>query len=125
MTSLVALAFRFGVVGLGSVSIYFIALYILRPLIDSTIGLTAAAYVISAVFNFTLQNFFTFRAQGVHIGKVIKYLAMHGICLTINSGLMYIFVDLAGQNLYLSQLVTTSLVTVVSFLMSYNFVYKD
>lgn len=124
-TSLMGLAFRFGVVGLGSVGVYFIALILLRPVIDSTIWLTAAAYIISAVFNFILQNFFTFRASGVHLGKVLKYIGMHGICMTINSGLMYVFVDLAKQNLYLSQIVTTGVVAVVSFLISYSYVYKD
>ncbi len=124
-TSLMGLAFRFGVVGLGSVGVYFIALILLRPVIDSTIWLTAAAYIISAVFNFILQNFFTFRASGVHLGKVLKYIGMHGICMTINSGLMYVFVDLAEQNLYLSQIVTTGIVAVVSFLISYSYVYKD
>ena len=125
MTSLLALAFRFGVVGLGSVGVYFIALMLLRPVIESTIALTAAAYVISAVFNFMLQNFFTFRAAGVHLGKVVKYIGMHGICMIINSGLMYVFVDQWGQNLYLSQIATTGVVAAVSFVLSYSYVYKD
>ncbi|WP_157994794.1 GtrA family protein [Paracoccus tegillarcae] len=119
------LAFRFGLVGLGSVGVYFIALYLLRPLLDSTIALTAAAYVISAVFNFILQNFFTFRGGAVHSAKVVKYMLMHILCMTINSSAMYLLVDIAGQKLYLSQLITTGIVAIVSFVLSSRYVYRD
>lgn len=118
-------AFRFGLVGLGSVGVYFAALYVLRPFIDGTIVLTGTAYLISAVFNFILQNSFTFRSRTVHSGKVLKYVAMHGLCMTINSCMMYLLVDLAALNLYVAQLITTTIVAVVSFGLSARYVYKD
>ena len=124
-SNLIWLIARFGVVGVGSVGVYFAALYLLRPTIEDTIFLTATAYLISTVFNFLLQNFFTFRSQTVHARKLLKYGLMHALCLSLNSTTMFLLVDLAGQNLYLAQLLTTGLVTVVSFFLSSRYVYKD
>lgn len=119
------LTVRFGLVGLGSVGVYFIALFLLHPVIDNTITLTGTAYVISAIFNFILQNFFTFRAEKIHSGKVVKYILMHGLCMVINSTVMYLLVDQAGQNLYVSQAITTAIVAAVSFALSSLYVYKE
>lgn len=125
ITAFMWLLIRFGVVGLGSIAVYFLVLYLLNGKIADTIILTGVAYVTSAVFNFVLQNYFTFKAKGVGAGRVLKYVLMHLLCMTINSGLMYVLVDVAGNNLFVSQLFVTGIVAGVSFGLSYFVVYTD
>ena len=115
---------RFGVVGLGSIGVYFAFLFVLRPVVPETVTLTALCYVLSTVFNYLLQSTFTFGAKASRLGSMLRYIAMHGFCIFINSGLMYVLVDLLGHPLYLIQLGVTCIVAAVSFLMSYVWVYR-
>lgn len=113
---------RFALVGAGSVAVYFGFLWLLAPAIAATGALTAVCYVLSAVFNYALQSSFTFQSRA-SARAVTRYLAMHGLCLVLNSVLMVALVEGLGANLFLAQAGVTGLVAGVSFLVSYRWVY--
>jgi putative flippase GtrA len=122
---LLGLGLRFGLVGLGSVAVYFGVLIALEPVIAETAALTATSYVASAVFNYTLQSTFTFRTSAASAKSLLRYLGMHGICMGVNSGLMLIAVDVYAINLVGAQLGVTAIVAGLSFGLSYLWVYSD
>lgn len=114
---------RFAAVGFASVGVYFLFLFLLRPLIPSVAGLAAAAYLGSMVFNFLGQSRFTFRTRSVNRTMLLRYVVMHGVCAGLNSAGMHVLVAVSGFDLWVSQLCVTALVTATSFAMSYLWVY--
>lgn len=124
LARLVWLATKFGLVGAASAGVYFLCLFLLRPFAPTTILLTAACYVISAVFNFVAQSRFTFSVQGAQASRMLRFVAMHGICLVMNSALMHLAVDVMRQGLFLSQIAMSAIVAVLSFAMSAGWVFQ-
>lgn len=120
---LVSLGTRFAIVGLGSVAVYFAFLYVLAPLIANTVVLTGFCYASSAVFNYALQSSFTFRSRAISARAASRYMAMHGLCMGLNSVLMHALVDRLGASLFLAQAGVTGIVAMTSFLLSYLWVY--
>ena len=125
LRELLETATKFGVVGLLTIGVYFAALFALEPLIQSVIILTASAYVLSGIFNYTFQSRITFRATSLDRGNVLRYLIMHAFCMGLNSLLMFILVSLLLLNLYISQLFVTFVVAATSFTLSKLWVYQN
>ncbi len=117
------LSLRFGLVGAGSILVYIAVLVALRPLFESTLVLTATSYVASAAFNYTLQSAFTFRTRVADLRSTWRYIVMHGVCMAMNSLLMFGLVDQLGYGIAHSQVATTTVVAVTSFIFSYLWVY--
>lgn len=124
MARLAWLATKFGLVGAASAGVYFLCLFLLRPFAQTTILLTAACYVISAVFNFLAQSSFTFGVKGAQHARMLRFVTMHGVCLTLNSALMHLAVEVLGQGLFLSQIAVSVIVALVSFAMSAGWVFQ-
>lgn len=120
---LAVLASKFGLVGAASAGVYFLCLFALRPLVDRTAVLTAACYVLSAIFNFAAQSRFTFGVTAA-ASSLLRFAVMHGICLVANSALMHLAVDVLGQRLFLSQVAVSLVVAVLSFAISARWVYR-
>lgn len=118
-------AVKFGAMGLSSIAVYFVILAILRPLIPSVALLAALAYVGSAVFNYLAQSRVTFGADTRDYGAVLRYMAMHGLCVFINSAGMHLLVVVWSRSFWLSQLWITALVAGTSFMVSYLWVYRQ
>jgi putative flippase GtrA len=118
------LATKFGLVGAASAAVYFLCLFVLRPFLFSTIILTAISYIVSAVFNFLAQSSFTFRVKTGAPSMPVRFIAMHGVCLVLNSALMNLAVDVLGQGLFLSQIAVSLFVALVSFAMSASWVFR-
>jgi putative flippase GtrA len=125
LSSLSWLIVKFSLVGAGSVLVYAGVLIALRPLIVSTVALTATSYVVSAIFNYVLQSAFTFRTQAADLRPTLRYLLMQAVCMGINSTVMYILVDGFGHHIAYAQLTTTALVAGTSFVLSYLWVYDQ
>ncbi len=118
------LATKFGMVGIASSGVYFLCLFLLRPVVTSTIALTATSYVVSAVFNFLAQSSFTFRVNASQ-SSLARFVAMHGMCLVTNSALMHLAVDVLGQGLFLSQVAVSLFVAMLSFLLASLWVFRQ
>lgn len=116
---------RFGLIGLASTGFYFALLVLLGPLIGSTILLTALCYGLAMVFNFLAQGLFTFQAKTLTRGQLVRYIVMQGSALVVNSGAMFVAVDLWGLALIPSQLGVTACITAGTYLASRNWVYRE
>jgi putative flippase GtrA len=116
---------KFALVGGISVAVYFLIIFVMAPIISSTVVLAAVAYVGSAIFNYVLQRNFTFRARIPHALSFSRYIGMHVIALVINSGLMVLLVDVATVNLYVAILIVAGFIAVMNFLLSRFWVYAN
>jgi putative flippase GtrA len=114
---------KFAFVGGLSAAAYFLFIFAAAPIITSTVALTAVAYAASAVLNYVLQRSFTFQSRLPHAVSFSRYIGMQTTALVVNSGLMFLLVDIAALNLYAAQLMVTTLVTIMNFLLSRFWVY--
>ena len=112
-------------VGILTVAIYFLVLWIAVRAINSTIVVTLLAYLASAAFNYLMQRNFTFQARLANRTSLRRYAVMHASAMVANSAAMYLLVDVAGTNLYLAQLIVTAIIAILSFLLSRFWVFAD
>lgn len=117
-------ALRFAMIGAASTALYFGLLMALRPLIPSTLVLTAVCYALSMGFNFLAQGMFTFQVQRLSARQMRRYLLMQGGALVLNSGAMALLVDGAGVHILVAQVFVTGGITVATFLISRSWVYQ-
>ncbi|MBO9436775.1 GtrA family protein [Ruegeria sp. R13_0] len=116
---------KFGLVGVSSVAMYFALLAVMRSVIQDIALLAGAAYLGSAVWNYTLQSRLTFSSVPGDRWSMFRYVVMHVICMAVNSTMMYTLVVNVNVNLWLSQSVTTICIASLSFTLSYLWVYRS
>ncbi len=123
MNAELARTLRFGLIGIASTGFYFLLLILLRPVIPSTILLTALCYGIAMGFNFLAQGLFTFQAKKLSGTQLGRYIVVQGSALVANSFAMAWAVDKMGFTLIPSQLVITAIVTVAVYVVSKRWVF--
>jgi putative flippase GtrA len=88
--------FRFGVVGLSSVGIYFVLLWGFESLAPLPLWMDATlAYGIGIIFNYLVQRSFTFRSKRQHQHAGPRYLMVQLGGMGINTGVLWLGVTLA------------------------------
>ena len=115
---------RFGLVGIASTGFYFALLILLDYAIESTILLTALCYGMAMVFNFLAQGLFTFQVKALNRSQLTRYVVMQGTALILNSVAMFVFVDQWAFPLISAQLLVTACITLGTYLVSKNWVYR-
>ena|SRR5437879_2151852 len=106
---------RFGAVGVVATGIQYVVLIALvhgagyGPTLASALGFT-----VSAVVNYILNYYFTFRSQRRHGPAVARFVALAGTGLIINSVLMQVLVW-AGWHYVLAQVCATGVVLLWNF----------
>ena len=118
-------AVKFGVVGVSSIGVYFVLLYLLRPLIDPIWLLTGLAYIGSMVFNYLCQSLFTFQVRARNNRMLGRYISLHAGCMAFNSTAMFVLVDVLALNLWLGQVCVTFCVITSSFMISKYWVFVE
>ncbi len=103
-----------------------IALYLLNGILGIYYLLSAILAFIMAFFvSFTLHKFWTFKSHEESTHKqVILYFSASLFGLSLNTLLMYIFVDYFHIEVILSQIIVGLLVACFSFFISRNLVFK-
>lgn len=106
---------RFALVGATATAIQYVVLIALVrglgvwPTLASAIG-----FVISAGLNYLLNYHFTFRSQRRHGPAALKFVALAGVGLAINSLLMQLLVE-TGWHYLLAQVCATAVVFLWNF----------
>lgn len=77
---------------------------------------SAAGALLGAVINYALNYRFTFRSNKRHRDAILKFAAVALIGLLLNTLFMWIGVYLLGMHPLLSQVITTGLVLIWSFI---------
>ncbi|WP_134726654.1 GtrA family protein [Paracoccus luteus] len=116
-------AARFGLVGLSSTGVYFLLLFLLQGKIGNLPLLTACCYVLSMIYNFLLQGWFTFGAGRPGKATAARFVAMHLGALAFNSAAMTALVEGLGVPLFPAQVATTGVIAVSTYLVSRHWVY--
>lgn len=114
-------------VGVGTVAtlIQYAVLIVLKEnqiagaVMASTIG-----YIISGVFNYLLNYYFTFRSSEKHMAAAIKFTVVALIGLGLNGLFMYLSVEIIGLYYLLGQLITTSIVLIWNFTVNRYWTYR-
>lgn len=84
------------------------------------------AFLIAFGVSFVLQKFFTFQdhaTEGIH-GQAAAYFAVTGTNLLVNTGLMYLFVDIGHMNYLLAQVAASIIIAVEGYVVYNIFIFK-
>lgn len=116
---------RFFGVGLTSAVGHFGLLILLVQWFQVTpVPASAAGAILGALINYLLNYRYTFRSSKRHRDAVSRFVIVAIFGLVLNTLLMWLCVDLLNMHYVLSQLVTTGLVFVWSFLAGRHWTFR-
>lgn len=85
------------------------------------------AFVLSIAVSFTLQKFWTFRDDPLHDmhRQFARYLLVILFGLTLNTILIYFFVEVTALWYVLAQILTTAVIAVINYFFYRHFVFRE
>jgi len=108
---------RFAGVGcLSAIGHYGLLIFLVQLVRTDAVLASAAGALLGAVINYLLNYHFTFQSSKKHHESIAKFVVVAAVGLGLNTLFMWIMVNLLGLHYLLSQLVTTGLVLIWSFL---------
>jgi putative flippase GtrA len=108
---------RFALVGAAATAAqYAILIVLVREAGVSPTPASAIGFVVSAIGNYLLNYYFTFRSRRSHGGALAKFLLLAGGGLAINSLLMQLLVVGAGWYYMVAQVCATAVVFLWNFI---------
>lgn len=118
---------RYLLIGTASLVVDFGTFNILKELIRiDPLYSNLISTFITVFFNFTLSNFWTFKAGGNRkLTKLSKFLILTAFNYFISNLLMYLFIEYTEINLNLAKLFITGLVVCWNFILYKLWVFKD
>lgn len=90
------------------------------PVLASSIG-----YVLSSVYNYLLNYYFTFESAARHHIAAFKFMIVAAIGLTINSSLVFIFTEMIVLHYLAAQVLSTIAVLIWNFYVHRHWTYKS
>lgn len=116
--------FRYGFVGVLSVFIDFLVLFICFNIINFEQNTSISiAFIISTIFNFTMHRNFTFKKKNNLKTQLIKYSLLISLSYFITILSIHYLVTI-GFNLYFSKLLSVCFVYLYGYIFSRFFVFK-
>lgn len=116
--------FRYGFVGVLSVLIDFLVLFICFNIINFEQNTSISiAFIISTIFNFTMHRNFTFKKKNNLKTHLIKYSLLISLSYFITILSIHYLVTI-GFNLYFSKLLSVCFVYLYGYIFSRFFVFK-
>jgi putative flippase GtrA len=91
----------------------------IRPYIASTFG-----YVVSAIFNYVANYYFSFGSKANHISAVSKFLIVVFLGLQVNAAIVFFSTEKMHLHYILSQIFATGIVTIVNYFLLKYWAYK-
>jgi putative flippase GtrA len=76
---------------------------------------SGAGALLGAWINYTMNYHFTFRSSERHREAALKFAAIAAVALLLNTGFMWVGIEVIGAHYLLSQIATTGLVLVWTF----------
>ena len=108
---------RFAGVGLMSaIGHYGLLIFLVQVLGMGAVIASSAGAVLGAFINYSLNYRFTFRSTKQHKESISKFAIVALIALLFNMTFMWIGINLLGAHYFITQIVTTGLVMIWSFL---------
>ena len=83
------------------------------------------SYIIAVGFSFWFNNKFVFKeSNGNNLKKGIKFFLMRGISIIADSGLLFVFYEKIGINVYISKILVSAIIIVCTFIISKLFIFQ-
>tara|TARA_Y100001933_G_scaffold216484_1_gene223636 strand:+ start:5929 stop:6318 length:390 start_codon:yes stop_codon:yes gene_type:complete len=89
-------------------------------LVGSTIG-----YIVSGIFNYTLNYYFTFNSTARHAHAATRFVAVAIVGLALNSSLIFLLTDLLAVFYIAAQIIATGAVVVWNFIAHKHWTYRS
>lgn len=117
--------FRYGIIGILSVCVDFLFLFIFFDIFNFPQSLAVSiGFIISAIFNFLMHKNYTFKTNSNNIiNEIVKYILLITVSYFITLFLIIYLVDI-GLNLYFSKLCTICIVYIYGYVFGKYFVFK-
>lgn len=118
---------RFLLVGGYNVAFTLGAFWVIDTLWGQTIGVQAVYWtsaVLGVINGFIAQRVFVWRSSGAWHGELLKFFALNAAVSAVNSFLLFLTVTLWGLPAFPSQVAITALLTLSSFFVSRNWVFR-
>ncbi|MBS1198668.1 MAG: GtrA family protein [Proteobacteria bacterium] len=107
---------RFAGVGcMSAIGHYGLLILLVQVVHTDAVLASAAGALLGAVINYLLNYHFTFQSSKKHHESIAKFVVVAAVGLGLNTLFMWIMVSLLGLHYLLSQVVTTGLVLIWSF----------
>ncbi|MCY9513106.1 GtrA family protein [Paenibacillus apiarius] len=117
---------KYGVVGALGTLLHFSVLILLvewfgcNPIISSVIG-----FIIVLIISFFMNQRWTFGAGGMGRMAFIKYVAVSGIGLILNTAIVFVTVDLLQWPYVIGQLCVVAVVPPLNFVLNYYWTFDE
>lgn len=115
-TTLRQLARFLGVGFISAIGHYGLLIVLVQGLWVAPVPASAAGALLGAGINYSLNYRFTFRSAKRHRDAVLKFAVVASAGLMLNTVFMWIGIELLGLHYLISQIITTVLVLIWSFL---------
>lgn len=126
MAGLIPQFFRFTGVGIASAAGHYgLLVALVQAAGVAPVPASAAGALVGAWINYWLNYRFTFRSSKRHRESVLKFIVVASIGLLLNTVFMWVGVEWLGVHYLISQIVTTGLVLVWSFLGNRYWTFHD
>jgi putative flippase GtrA len=89
-------------------------------LVGSTVG-----YLISGIFNYTLNYYFTFTSTARHGVAATRFVIVAAVGLGLNSGLVFLLTDVLAVFYITAQVVATAAVVMWNFIAHKHWTYRS
>jgi putative flippase GtrA len=97
-----------------------VELFQASALVGSTVG-----YLVSGIFNYTLNYYFTFTSTAGHGHAVTRFVIVAMVGLALNSGLVFLFTDVLAVFYITAQVVATGVVVIWNFIAHKHWTYRS
>ncbi len=120
---------RFIISGGAAAVVYFLLLYFFTEILWLWYLISSAvAFILSFLVSFVLQKFWTFRDSRLHAHVVWRQLILHVlvavVTLLINTGILFILVDIAGLWYMFAAFITAFVLGILSFFIYRIFIFN-
>lgn len=117
---------KFVSVGVVATGIHYMILIIMTETgFTSAVIASAAGYVISSIFNYLLNYYFTFSSRERHVFAALKFTVVASAGLALNSLIMILSVVFAGIHYLPGQILATGCVLVWNYLANRHWTYRS
>ncbi len=117
---------KYGFWGCVSTGINLLLFYLFIYLHMQYIGANVLSYVIAVVFSYVFNNLFVFRENNAgRLEKGIKYFAMRGVSILVDSALLAFLYEICGIDIVVSKIIDSLIIIISTFIISKLFIFKN
>lgn len=114
-----------GVGGAATLIQYGILIALVEGLQTNAVVASTVGYVISGIFNYTLNYYFTFSSEARHTLAAAKFIIVALIGLALNSSLVYLLADILEVYYIAAQIVATLVVVIWNYVGHKHWTYSS